>query len=152
MLNLSQSEKRIIFFITGVIILACLFYVFGSYDKNTDTIDYSESDSIFSRLTHQSSPSKSSYQTSYKQKINDKHIISHRPQTKLKTERGSIDINLANKDELVKLPRIGPAIANRIIEYREINGPFRSHNELIKVKGIGKKTVELIKPYLRNID
>jgi comEA protein len=152
MLNLSQSEKRIIFLIAGVIILSCLFYVFGSYGRNTDIIDYSESDSIFSRLTHQSSPSESLYQTSDKQKINNKHIISHTPQKSFKTERGSIDINLANKDELVKLPRIGPAMANRIIEYREINGPFSSHNELTKVKGIGKKTLELIKPYLRNID
>jgi comEA protein len=152
MLNLTQSEIRIILLIAGVIILACLFYVVGSKNININTIDYSESDSIFSRLTHQSNLSENSYQNRNKQKINDKPIISYKPQAHPKTERGSIDINLAKKNELVKLPRIGPAMANRIIEYRKKNGPFRSHNELTKVKGIGKKTVELIKPYLRNID
>ena len=69
-----------------------------------------------------------------------------------KLEEGSIDINQANEKELQKLPRIGPAMAIRIIEYRNVNGPFKSVDELTKVKGIGKKTLELIKPYLREIE
>lgn len=53
-----------------------------------------------------------------------------------------INVNTAGVKSLVLLPRIGESLARRIIEYREANGPFQSLEELTKVKGIGKKTVE----------
>ena len=56
-----------------------------------------------------------------------------------------VDINTATEKELVKLPGIGPAIAKRIIEYREANKGFKSVDELKKVKGIGSKKFEAIK-------
>lgn len=59
---------------------------------------------------------------------------------------GFIDINSADANELDKLPGVGPAIAQRIIEYREANGPFRSVDDLIRVKGIGPKKMEQIRP------
>ncbi|MCK4448882.1 MAG: helix-hairpin-helix domain-containing protein, partial [Candidatus Marinimicrobia bacterium] len=43
------------------------------------------------------------------------------------------------------IPKIGPVTAERIILYRMENGRFNSIEELIKVKGIGKKTMERIK-------
>ena len=51
-----------------------------------------------------------------------------------------VDINQASADELIELPRIGPAIAARVIEYREQNGGFTSVDELVNVRGIGAKT------------
>jgi comEA protein len=62
-----------------------------------------------------------------------------------KTLVGRIDINSASAEELATLPRIGPATAQRIIEFREKNGPFRSIEEITKVKRIGPKTFERIK-------
>jgi competence protein ComEA len=59
---------------------------------------------------------------------------------------GFIDINSADASELDKLPGVGPAIAQRIIEYRQANGPFRSVDDLIHVKGIGPKKMEQIRP------
>lgn len=59
-----------------------------------------------------------------------------------------IDINSATVEELMKLPRVGPVIANRIIEYRNIHGPFKTIEDLIKVKGIGEKKLTSIKPYI----
>jgi comEA protein len=56
-----------------------------------------------------------------------------------------ININTASLEELETLPRIGPVIANRIIEYRKTYGKFQSIEEITKVKGIGKKTFEKIK-------
>lgn len=56
-----------------------------------------------------------------------------------------VNINTASLEELESLPRIGTTIANRIIEYRKTHGRFKSIEEIIKVKGIGKKTFEKIK-------
>ncbi len=56
--------------------------------------------------------------------------------------RGLININTATAAELETLPRIGPAIAQRIVEYREVNGPFEAIEEIQNVPGIGEKTFE----------
>jgi competence ComEA-like helix-hairpin-helix protein len=48
-----------------------------------------------------------------------------------------IDINTAGKQDLIKLPGIGPVLADRILEFRSSNGPFRAADDLDKVKGIG---------------
>ncbi len=53
-----------------------------------------------------------------------------------------ININTAPEEELVKLKRVGPVIAGRIVEYRETHGPFQRPEDIMKVKGIGQKTWE----------
>ena len=51
-----------------------------------------------------------------------------------------ININTGGVSELVKLPRVGEKIAQRIIEYREKNGKFKRIEDIMNVKGIGEKT------------
>ena len=58
-----------------------------------------------------------------------------------------VNINTASKKELDALPGIGETLAQRIIDYRSANGPFSTVDELTKVKGIGAKTLEKLKPY-----
>jgi competence protein ComEA len=59
-----------------------------------------------------------------------------------------IEINSATIEELVQLPQIGPVLANNIIAYRNTHGAFYDIEDLIKVKGIGKKKLNAIKPYI----
>jgi competence protein ComEA len=54
-----------------------------------------------------------------------------------------VDINVADAKTLAKeLRGVGPEKAEAIVQYRKTHGPFRTVDELSKVKGIGKKTVE----------
>jgi len=59
---------------------------------------------------------------------------------------GRIDLNTADLSALDTLPRIGPAIAQRIIDWREANGPLSSVDDLLSVSGIGPKMVEALRP------
>ncbi len=58
---------------------------------------------------------------------------------------GKININLASEAELKSLPGIGSGFAQRIIEYRQAHGGFKTIEEIMAVSGIGKKTFEKIK-------
>ncbi|MCJ7508768.1 MAG: helix-hairpin-helix domain-containing protein [candidate division Zixibacteria bacterium] len=59
-----------------------------------------------------------------------------------------MDLNTASWAELDFLPHIGPTLSKRIVEYREKNGKFKQVDDLLKVNGIGKKTLEKIKEYV----
>lgn len=56
-----------------------------------------------------------------------------------------VNINTADEIELQKLYRVGPAIAKRIVEYRQQNGKFQIIEDIKKVRGIGEKTFEKLK-------
>jgi competence protein ComEA len=59
-----------------------------------------------------------------------------------------INVNSATQEELDVLPHIGPALAARIIQYRNTQGPFHNLEELGQVKGIGPKTLTQLAPYV----
>lgn len=63
------------------------------------------------------------------------------PSSKAKLQ-SPVNINTANLTELCSLSGIGPVKAQAIIDYRKEHGPFQTPEDLIKVKGIGQKTLE----------
>jgi competence protein ComEA len=61
---------------------------------------------------------------------------------------GVVNINTAGAEQLQLLPRVGPALAARIIDFREAHGPFSSVDELVAVKGIGETSLDRLEPYV----
>jgi competence ComEA-like helix-hairpin-helix protein len=59
-----------------------------------------------------------------------------------------IDLNSATKEQLMSLPGIGEAMAERIMLHRQEKGRFRRIDELKKVKGIGEKKFEKLTPHI----
>ena len=62
---------------------------------------------------------------------------------------GKISVNEANFEELQAIRGVGPAVARRIIEYREANGPFRHLGDLTQIRGIGTAKFLKFKPQIR---
>ncbi len=60
-----------------------------------------------------------------------------------------VDINKATVESLMSVPGIGKVTAERIVKWRETNGPFRRIEDLIKVKGIGDKAFDKLRPYIK---
>ncbi|NIP98512.1 MAG: helix-hairpin-helix domain-containing protein, partial [Akkermansiaceae bacterium] len=60
-----------------------------------------------------------------------------------------LDLNRATVQELISLPGIGEATAKRIVEFREQHGPFQRVEDLMKVKGIGEKSFQKLRPLVK---
>lgn len=57
-----------------------------------------------------------------------------------------LDLNTATREALIELPGIGPATADRILAWRQANGPFKSVEQLGDVPGVGPRTLERLRP------
>lgn len=99
--------------------------------------DYSRSDSLYTARSKAHPPASSP-------------PVSSSGTTKPPRKTTSIvNINTANKNQLMSLPGIGPSYADRIIEYRTSRGLFSSIDELSNVKGIGRKKLQKLRPFVR---
>ncbi len=80
------------------------------------------------------------------EKGNDPELSDSSPERSSGLDLASlININSASQSELESLPNIGPVTAQKIIEYRETNGVFKTIEALMNVPGIGEKTFDQIK-------
>jgi competence protein ComEA len=62
--------------------------------------------------------------------------------------RFQVDVNSAGWPELSQLPEVGETLARRIVESRDADGRYGDLNDLLRVNGIGPRTLERMKPYL----
>jgi len=139
----SRNELKVVLFLALTFLAGLAIRWTKSLHDEPGEFDYSKEDSVFLERSQQfllSRPSEDSTATRPRRKAKQQ------PEEKLKPN--SIDINNASKDQLMRLPGIGEAYAERIILYRDDHGPFRSVEELGHVKGIGKKTIARLRPFV----
>lgn len=83
----------------------------------------------------------------YERRVNLAHIDTtnlRQAQASIETKKLTININTASQGTLELLPGVGPVLAKSIIDYRQKNGPFKTKEELSRIKGIGKKKLQAI--------
>ena len=70
------------------------------------------------------------------------------PATFAAEDQRIVNINEASASQLALLPRVGPSLSARIVEFRDQNGKFKAPADLMLVRGIGEKTFQLMEPYV----
>ncbi len=75
--------------------------------------------------------------------------IVYEQQTSAAAVQNTININTASAEELEKLPYIGRKTAEKIIQFRDANGPFRRVEHLMQIRGISEKRFLEIQPFLK---
>ncbi len=155
MLNFTKAETNAILFVVIILLVSGIYQLVSPTKSLQPTYDYSASDSAFKRLSQEKllvdTDTSQTIRTVIKEKDIQPKPKKAKPKAAIKKEKllpASININTASEKELQKLPRIGPSKAKLILEYRNAKGKFNSIDELVKVKGIGKKTLEKLKPYI----
>ena len=73
----------------------------------------------------------------------------HQKRKRVRVDPTPVNVNAATAEQMDSLPGIGPALAARIVAYREQHGAFARPEHLQRVKGIGAKTFAKMAPYVR---
>ena len=136
----TEREKHVILFLVCTLIIG---YGVKLYQENHLYDDFKPVTSIEKESFEKKA--RLAYDTSKRKGLNSSESSTEndsKPQTEI------ININTAEKQNLVKLPKIGTVTAERIIRFRDDYGPFKSIDDLLKVKGIGPKTLEKLKPQI----
>jgi comEA protein len=127
-LSLTRAEQRVLLFLSATLLIGAGIRFYQEAFPPTRQFDYRSADSSFTAFRDE--------------------LASDTIKKKTGTTGQEIDINSASKDELVGVPGIGKTLAERIVLYRENEGEFTSIEDLQKVKGISKKKLEKLKPYI----
>jgi comEA protein len=75
-------------------------------------------------------------------------VLAARSEATKKPPLKPININTATSDELQQVPGIGPVTADKILQMRKSYGAFKSVDDLLSIRGIGKKRLEKMRKYL----
>lgn len=122
-LALTSVERRAITILVGTFVVGLGVRLWQATFASPPKFDYSGSDSTFAALSVDSPPSAATAEST-----------------------AIVNLNTASKDQLMSLPGIGPATAERIMLERDDGGPFRTVDDLRRVRGIGAKRIEQLRP------
>lgn len=123
----TKNEQKVFLFLSVILLAGVAVKAYKAYiaPPVQTQFDYSASDSVFFARSAA---------------VDDSSTAAPLP--------AMIDLNSATKEQLMSLPGIGDAMAERIMLRRQELGRFRRIDELRKVKGIGEKKFEKLKPYI----
>jgi len=138
----TRTEITVILFLSGTFLfgLAIRQYRQTTGDAPQAAFDYSRSDSAFAALTNAAHVRDSLATRSVERPSEGRKRV---------LDSHSVDINTATRAQLMELPGIGSQYADRILSYRNAHGPFSSLDDLLKVKGIGRKRLERMRGFVR---
>lgn len=158
-LQITKAERRVVYVVLFIVVLVQSIAYFEIFDQKEE-FDYSEAKLQFAELAKEIQHRDSLILLRYTQPelilagsngekgLGSSASSKTRKKQKPALQEKSINPNSASQADLERIPGIGPVTAARIIAYRQKNGLFTSLEDMVKVKGIGKKTLETIKPYL----
>ena len=163
----TKNESKVILFMMIVLLSGfTIKYVKSVTSDNKNKIyDYSKSDELFKKLSGNNSAILSADSliqkdstvkedislTEKKLKAAEDSLKTNGKKKSKKEEKlkpKSININTATKEILEMLPGVGESTAEKIIKYREEHNGFKKIENIMKVKGIGKKKFEKLKDYI----
>ncbi len=166
-LNITKAERLAMVTITTLIVLVSTGAAIFKPDIPFPDEHYAYADSLFRALSDQKATNHSALMARYEPPAvsNTEPMAALQtgtqtasiPQPRTVQKSGSaklpalesIALNTAVATELDRLPGIGPKTAEVIVEYRNEHGPFQDLSHIMRVKGIGPKKWEQIRPYLR---
>lgn len=138
--------------IASICVISAILIIYNLFSSPSYTISHTALDSTGSAVS--STPILQTSSKNSSQDVSEIHDASlTEPESQIfaassaNESSGLININTASSEELQKIKYIGPTLAGRIIEYRELNGPFNTLDELLEVNGIGEKKLAIIKEY-----
>ena len=141
--NIAKSSYKGLIVLTMILMIVFVFRtLLFSYEIHT----YDDTDKKFSdkKLFSKDNTELDSNDITKTQNNDQKNIIKD-----LTLKQKIVNINSSLKDELIKLPGIGPKTAEKIVKYRMEHGDFQTKNDLIKVKGIGPVKLKKIKNLIK---
>lgn len=132
----------------ALVILLLMVLIGGGiliYENSTETLPpelFFQSAGAATKQPHAGAPAS---QSNPKQSQDTSSVLTKKP---AKPASLLLNINTAPAESLMMLPRVGDVISRRIIDLRQRLGRFDSVEQLVQVRGIGRKTLELIRPYV----
>ena len=144
MFSFNRNEQIILLLLCGVLIVGIVIRYLDSKDS-----DYIPDFEVHKNAVEVPSPEEKAdvpQVTSLTHRQSSVEVPS--PTEDVPQVRELIDINSATAKEFERLHGIGPQIAGRIVAYREKNGAFKRVDDITKVRGIGPKTLERLRPHI----
>lgn len=159
--SFTKNEIKILLFIITVLLagFSIKYIKYLSANTNDTTYDYTKTEDMFKKLSRSTlnNISRDSVENNNDNNIRQKlqtaeDSLKSKGKKKSKKEENlklkSININTATKEILITLPGVGESTAEKIIKYREAHNWFKKIENIMKVKGIGKKKFEKLKDYI----